>query len=197
MIELEDSDPYVSKNRVSSMTFTYPKTTTLFYGNYERKEIIHNLKYKLKSADKNMSHKTYVRGSMTDWECFKHDKDFSLFFTETMNKIKPFLFQKFKLESDLNVFDVWGNILKKGEMVEAHTHSAWHGILYLTEGNPLVFPEMRVNFTPKPGDWIISPPEIPHGVRQVETEQERMNIVFNFHIGDGFREVNNRHGTLD
>ena len=56
MIErINDKNKYVSKNRVSSMTFTYPVTNCLYFGNYERKDILHNLKITLKSADKKMS----------------------------------------------------------------------------------------------------------------------------------------------
>lgn len=198
MIELiNDKNKHTVKNRISSVTFTYPVTNSFHFGNYERQDILHNLKITLKNADKKMSHKTYVRGSMTDWQCFKHDKNFSQFFTETMNKLQPVFFPQFQLSTDLKVFDAWGNVLKKGEHVEAHTHQCWHGILYLTEGTSLEFPEIQMKFTPKPGDWILSPPGILHGVRAVEDEKERMNIVFNFHMGDGFRDVNTRYGTLE
>ena len=194
MIELNNNNKFISDNRLSSMSFTIPRTVTLWYGNYTRKDVLHNLTIALKNADKEMSHKTYVRGGMTGWQSFVHNKDFSMFFTETMNKISPVVFPTFKLSTDLHVQDAWGNILKKGELVEAHTHDTYHGILYLTKGNPLIFPELEMSFNPNPGDWIISPPEVLHGVNAVEEEkEERMNIVFNFKLNSNFRDVNSRY----
>jgi len=193
VIELTNNNKFITDNRLSTMSFTVPKTITLWYGNYARKDILHNLTLALKRADKEMSHKTYVRGGMTSWQCFKHNRDFSVFFTEIINKIAPVVFSKFKLSTDLDVQDAWGNVLKKGELVEPHTHDTYHGILYLTKGNPLIFPELEMNFTPNPGDWIIAPPEVVHGVNPVKEEQERMNIVFNFRVKDQFRDVNSRY----
>lgn len=198
MIELTNNNKFISDNRLSTMTFTIPRTVNLWYGNYTKKSVLHNLTLALKNADKEMSHKTYVRGGMTGWQSFMHNKDFSMFFTEIMDKLSPVVFPKYKLSTDLHVQDVWGNILKKGEFVEAHTHDTYHGILYLTKGNPLIFPELEMNFIPNPGDWIISPPEVLHGVNAVEEEnQERMNIVFNFKVRDEFRDVNSKYESKD
>jgi len=192
VIELTSNNNFIRESRLSTMSFTVPKTYTLFYGNYHRKDIIHNLIIYLKNADKEMSNKTYVRGEMTGWNCFKSNKNFSIFFSHIMNQAKIILFPQADLNKELVVQDAWGNILKKGNHVEPHTHSTYHGILYLTKGNPLIFPELEMKFTPDVGDFIVSPPELLHGVDPVIDDLERMSLVFNFTVSDNFKSINEK-----
>jgi quercetin dioxygenase-like cupin family protein len=51
-----------------------------------------------------------------------------------------------------------------------HTHKDHHLILYLTEGAPLILPELKMTINPKKGHYYIFPPNILHGVGRVEEE---------------------------
>ena len=51
-----------------------------------------------------------------------------------------------------------------------HTHKDYHLILYLTEGAPLILPELKINIQPKKGAYYIFPPNILHGVNKVEED---------------------------
>jgi quercetin dioxygenase-like cupin family protein len=51
-----------------------------------------------------------------------------------------------------------------------HTHKDHHLILYLTEGAPLILPELKMTIQPKRGSYYIFPPNILHGVGKVETD---------------------------
>jgi hypothetical protein len=193
MINLTANNPFISKQRVTSFTCIYPKTITLYVGNYTKLNILHNLKLKIKNnlSERNKNF-TYVRGEMTDWNFLKHDKDFSVFFTEIMDQYRPIIGSDFIYNKELHVMEAWGNLLKKGDHVALHAHNSWHGILYLTEGTPLIFPELEINFTPKIGDWIISPSGLLHGTEKIESDEERINVVFNFDFKDNFRIVNEK-----
>ena len=63
--------------------------------------------------------------------------------------------------------------------MQLHEHTATHGILYLTEGTPLIVPELNIEIDPRPGDYYIFPPCIQHYVSPQEEENYRYNIVFN------------------
>jgi hypothetical protein len=192
MISLTNNNKFITESRLSSMTFTVPKTYIFFYGNFYRKDIIHNLIISLKSATKEMSNKTYVRGEMTGWYSFKGNRDFSVFFSHVMNQAKIALFPKADLTKELKLEEAWGNILKKGDSVEPHVHHTHHGILYLTKGNPLIFPEIEMTFTPDVGDFILTPPQVLHGVDPITDDLERMCVVFNYTVNDGFKSVNEK-----
>ena len=43
--------------------------------------------------------------------------------------------------------NAWGNELKKGDYVVQHIHDCYHCILYLTEGEPLILPELNMKIT--------------------------------------------------
>jgi len=191
MIGFTNKDKFITQTRMSSVTVTYPRTVTFYIGNYPRKDILHNLKVKVKSnLSETTTNKTYVRGGMTDWGLFINDKDFSTFFTDIMDHYKPALTPDLILGKEMQVSNAWGNLLKKGEYVHPHTHNSFHGILYLTKGVPLIFPELEMVFNPEPGDWIISPPYILHGTDKIDSEEERINVIFNFDFHDHFRRIN-------
>jgi hypothetical protein len=196
MIEFKSNDPFINKNRLTTFNVTYPRTVRFYTGTYDKQHIIHNLKCKIKgNISKKMSNMTYVRGKMTEWHTFDNDPDFATFFTDIMKHIKPIFAPDSPFDKELKCDEVWGNYLKKGDFVADHSHDTYHGILYLTEGTPLIFREMDMAFTPKPGDWIISPPHILHRTDPVEDDSERLNVVFNFKIDSNFREINEQLGT--
>lgn len=191
MIEFTNNNKFINNTRLTTFAVTYPRSVTFYTGNYPRLDILHNLKLKIKNnLSKETTNKTYVRGGMTDWDLFIHDKDFSIFFTDIIDHYKYIMAPDMILSKELRVVEAWGNLLKKGDRVHPHTHTTMHGILYLTEGTPLIFPELEMVFNPKPGDWIISPPHIFHGTEAVDSEEERINVVFNFSLEDNFRRIN-------
>ena len=51
-----------------------------------------------------------------------------------------------------------------------HSHRHYHLILYLTEGAPLILPELKMTIVPKKGHYYIFPPHILHGVPKIETD---------------------------
>lgn len=198
MIEFKGNDKFINKHRLSTFRVTYPRTVTFYTGFYDDMATRHNLMLKIKDRiSEESSNMTYVRGGMTKFTEFLHDRDFSKFFTQVMDEIKPIFLPNIDLNKELTCTDAWGNCIKKGDIVDEHIHSQWHGILYLTEGVPLNFPEMNMTFTPKPGEWIISPPQIRHGTDRVESDKERICLVFNFQYHDNFRSINEEHNNTE
>lgn len=178
------------KHRVTSFGVSYLKFSTIFYGMYTENHVLHNLRIKTKQNIKEeFSHKTYVRGGKTDWNFFNDDPDFNTFLETIFHYNFKTMFPNFE-RKDCRIVDCWGNYLVKNNEVKPHTHPSYHGILYLTEGNPIVFPEAQVRFVPAPGKFIIAPPELTHYVEPIQEETERLNIIFNFELHDGFRKVN-------
>jgi quercetin dioxygenase-like cupin family protein len=77
------------------------------------------------------------------------------------------------------VQSAWGNEIKKGDKLKYHTHPCIHGILYLTKGCDLIFPELNIKITPEPGDYYIFPPEVLHGFDTSTLENSRYSLIFN------------------
>ena len=57
--------------------------------------------------------------------------------------------------------------------------------MYLTDGNPLLLPELNLKIHPKPGDYYFFPPQILHGVEASTSKKNRYNLVLNI---DSVRE---------
>jgi quercetin dioxygenase-like cupin family protein len=57
-----------------------------------------------------------------------------------------------------------------------HSH---HIILYLTEGSPLLVPELKITIKPQVGSYYIFEPNILHGVPEVTDDSTRYNLVVN------------------
>ena len=70
---------------------------------------------------------------------------------------------------------------KKSEYVRNHSHPCYHGILYLTEGEPLILPELNIEIIPEPGNYYFFPPHIFHYVNESTYEKYRYNIIMNIH----------------
>ena len=127
-----------------------------------------------------MKNHTNVKGGMTNWDYFLNKDIFNKFLTFIINKHQishPHLFKYF-LEK-YTVKEAWGNQIQKNDSLDNHTHSCWHGILYLTKGCDLIFPELNLKITPEPGDYYIFPPEILHGFNKCEEENNRYSLIFN------------------
>jgi len=165
----------------NSISITYPRTINIIFGNYPYPDLIHNLMVMVKSnLDPKMKNYTNVKGGMTDWNYFLDKPDFINFITFLINKYQTThgdVFRHFLQRR--TVQSAWGNEIKKGDKLKYHTHPCIHGILYLTKGCDLIFPELNIKITPEPGDYYIFPPEVLHGFDTSTLENSRYSLIFN------------------
>jgi len=118
---------------------------------------------------------TNVYGGKTDWHFFNDKPEFSRLIDYIVSKhtnSNPF-FNKNNWISKKIDFEAWGNELKKGDSVKLHHHVDHHLILYLTDGNPLILPELKIKIFPKRGDYYIFPPFVLHGVEEISEENKK------------------------
>jgi hypothetical protein len=115
---------------------------------------------------------TNVYGGKTPWGFFNDKPEFTRFIDYVVNKHQNSnsFFNKQNWYNKNIVFDSWGNEIKKGDRVAMHLHKDYHLILYLTEGAPLILPELKMTIMPKRGAYYIFPPNILHGVEKVEID---------------------------
>lgn len=175
MIKLNKSE------NARTLVVTYPRTIEIISGVYDNIADIENFKIQIKNnINDEISYKTNVKGGMTDWRFFV-DKDifirFMNFVINQNKKLDSKLFHNF--DETCSIRDAWGNALKKGDYVALHKHPCYHGILYLTEGNPLIFPELDIEINPTVGSYYIFPPEVLHYVNEQTTKEIRYNVIFN------------------
>jgi quercetin dioxygenase-like cupin family protein len=165
----------------NSINITYPRTVNIIFGNYPYPDVIHNLMIMVKSnLDPKMKNYTNVKCGMTDWNYFLDKTDFINFITFLINKYQTThndIFRHFLQRR--TVQSAWGNEIKKGDKLKYHTHPCIHGILYLTKGCDLIFPELNIKITPEPGDYYIFPPEVLHGFDTSTLENNRYSLIFN------------------
>lgn len=165
----------------NSLNISYRRDVNIVFGNYPYPDIIHNFIVSIKSNLKTkMKNYTNVQGGMTDWKYFIDKPDFINFVSFLINKHQvshPDLFQHFLEKRTIQ--DAWGNEIKKGDSVDYHMHSLFHGVLYLTKGCDLILPELNLKITPEPGDYYIFPPEILHGFDPSEEDNNRYSLIFN------------------
>lgn len=179
MIEFLNNDPIL--NHSHSLTITYPRTISITHGNYPFAEDIHNLIIEVKNnISEKQSYATNVKGGKTDWGYFINNKIVTKFINFCINKhvlSNPDLFKFFYERKTIK--NAWGNELKKGDYVVQHIHDCYHCILYLTEGEPLILPELNIKIIPKAGDYYFFPPYILHGVDESKSDKNRYNLVLN------------------
>ena len=165
----------------NSLNITYPRTVNIIVGHYDYVDVINNLIIDIKNnLDPTMENYSNVKGGMTSWTHFNNNKLFNNFIIYCINQHQishPHLFQYF-LEKYV-VDSSWGNEIKNGDELNYHKHDCYHGILYLTEGCDLKFPELNIKITPKSGDYYIFPPEIIHGFDKYTGENNRYSLIFN------------------
>ena len=164
-----------------TLVVTYPRTIEILSGVYDNIADIENFKIQIKNnIDNKISYKTNVKGGMPDWRFFV-DKDifkrFLDFVIDQNKNLNSKLFENFYETKSIR--DAWGNALKKGDSVDLHKHPCYHGILYLTEGNPLILPELDIEINPTVGSYYIFPPEVLHYVNEQKNESIRYNLIFN------------------
>jgi len=180
MINLINKNNKLNEEK-NSINITYPRTVNIIFGNYPYPDVIHNLMIMVKSnLDPKMKNYTNVKGGMTDWNYFLDKTDFINFITFLINKYQTThndIFRHFLQRR--TVQSAWGNEIKKGDKLKYHTHPCIHGILYLTKGCDLIFPELNIKITPEPGDYYIFPPEVLHGFDTSTLENNRYSLIFN------------------
>ena len=163
-----------------TLVLTYPRTISIVCGKYPFKGDLHNFIVEIENnLSSDLYKKTNVKGSMTDWNFFNTHPLFIKFFKYVVDNEKAYR-QYFKNYNPGQLKNAWGNKITKGDNVQSHKHDSLHGVLYLTEGNPLHLEEVNLNIYPKPGDYYIFPPEIYHRVDEHTGEKNRYNLIFNF-----------------
>jgi len=180
VINFIDKNNQLNENK-NSLNITYSRTVNIIVGHYPYPEAIHNFIIQIKNnLNPEMKNYTNVKGEMTNWDYFLDKENFNKFMTFIINKHQishPHIFKYF-LEK-YTVKEAWGNHIQKNDSLNYHTHSCWHGILYLTKGCDLLFPELNLKITPEPGDYYIFPPQILHGFNKCEEENSRYSLIFN------------------
>jgi hypothetical protein len=159
------------ENFSHSLVVTYPRTIQISHGVYDNVVDMHNMCTMI-SQNIGKEEITNVYGGKTTWGFFNDKPEFIRFMNYVVQKHQnsnPFFNKNNFLIKDIT-FDSWGNEIKKGDSVQMHIHKDYHLILYLTEGAPLILPELKMTIHPKKGHYYIFPPYVLHGVSKVEEE---------------------------
>ena len=159
------------ENYSHSLFVTYPRTIQISHGVYDNVVDMMNMCTMI-SQNIGKEEITNVYGGKTPWGFFNDKPEFTRFIDYVVNKhqnLNPF-FNKQNWYNKNILFESWGNEIKKGDSVAMHIHKEHHLILYLTEGAPLILPELKMTIQPKRGSYYIFPPNILHGVPKVEED---------------------------
>jgi len=182
MLKQISNIPPIEDVTKSSVVVSYLRTVQITFGVYPFPDEINNFIIEIKNnLDKDVSYATNVKGGMTDWKYFVDKPSFQKFLTYfiNQNQLTNQYLQNF--HEKRYVREAWGNELNTNDHVAEHSHLAYHGILYLTSGNPLILPELNMEIHPQPGEYYLFPPEIRHRVDPVkENQNTRYNLIFNF-----------------
>lgn len=174
-IKLED-------NVAHSTIVTYPRTISITHGVYDNVPDMMNM-ITLISQNIYNGELTNVYAGKTKFGFFNDKPEFHRFieYVSIMHRKTNELFSKEQRINNILEFDSWGNEIKNGDKVETHFHRYDHLILYLTDGAPLILPELKIKIIPKRGSYYIFPPMILHGVEKVENQEKtRYCLVTNF-----------------
>jgi hypothetical protein len=170
------------ENFSHSTIVTYPRTVQISHGVYDNLIDMMNI-CSMISQNIEKEETTNVYAGKTTWGFFNDKPEFTRFIDYVVNKHQNsnLFFNKNNWYAKKINFDSWGNEIKKGDSVAMHTHPHYHLILYLTEGAPLVLPELKMTILPKRGAYYLFPPHILHGVSKIEEESNtRYCLVTNF-----------------
>lgn len=183
MIEINEIKK--EENITHSTFVTYPRTIQISHGKYDNVVDMMNMITMIsQNIIKKNEELTNVYGGKTDWLFFNDTPEFKRLMEYIVSKHKTTnqFFSEENWYDKIPRYEAWGNELKKGDHVEFHTHVCYHLILYLTEGNPLVLPELNMKIIPKRGEYYIFPPYVYHGVEKVKEEDfKRYCLVANIH----------------
>jgi hypothetical protein len=178
------------ENYSHSLIVTYPRTIQISHGVYDNVVDMHNMCMMI-SQNLDTTELTNVYGGKTPWGFFNDKPEFTRFIDYVVNKHQNAnsFFNKQNWYNKNISFDSWGNEIKKGDSVAMHTHKDHHLILYLTEGAPLILPELKMTIQPKRGAYYIFPPNVLHGVGKVEEETKtRYCLVTNIIEGNDWKK---------
>tara|TARA_X000001316_G_scaffold11745_1_gene4633 strand:+ start:1220 stop:1801 length:582 start_codon:yes stop_codon:yes gene_type:complete len=172
-----------------STVVTYPKTTQISHGVYDNKIDMMNMVTMIKTniASKKEVGPCNVVGRRTKWNFFNDKPEFHRFldYIKKKNEITNRFFSKNNWDVSTLKIEAWGNELMEGNYVKLHKHSSYHVILYLTEGNPLIIPELKITIKPQVGSYYIFEPSILHKVPEVTDDSSRYNLIVNIEkVGD-------------
>jgi hypothetical protein len=159
------------ENYSHSMIVTYPRTIQISHGVYDNVIDMHNICTMI-SQNIEKGETTNVYGGKTPWGFFNEKPEFVRFINYVVEKHRTtnsFFSEQNWYNKNIG-FESWGNEIKKGDSVVMHGHRDHHIILYLTEGAPLILPELKMKIIPKRGSYYVFPPNIQHGVDKVEEE---------------------------
>ena len=161
------------ENYSHSLFVTYPRTVQITCGVYDNVVDMHNMCVMI-SQNINKTELTNVYGGKTPWGFFNDKPEFTRFIDYLVDKHKNTnsFFNKQNWYDKKIEFDSWGNEIKKGDSVAMHIHKEYHLILYLTEGAPLILPELKITIQPKIGSYYLFPPYVLHGVDKVEKDEK-------------------------
>jgi len=178
------------ENYSHSLVVTYPKTIQISHGVYDNVVDMMNMCAMI-SQNIEKEEITNVYGGKTPWRFFNDKPEFTRLIDYVVNKHQnsnPFFNKQYWCNKNIS-FEAWGNEIKKGDSVRMHTHPHYHLILYLTEGAPLILPELKMTIVPKRGAYYIFPPNILHGVGKVEEETKtRYCLVTNIIEGSNWKK---------
>jgi hypothetical protein len=170
------------ENYAHTMHVVYPRSVIISHGVYDNIVDMINLKT-LISQNIDKTELTNVYGGKTPWNFFNENKEFLRFVDYLVSKHKNTnsFFNKSNWYDKQIGFETWGNEIKKGDEVRFHHHIHHHCILYLSDGDPLILPELKITIVPKIGSYYIFPPLIWHGVKKIEKDSgTRYCLVVNF-----------------
>jgi len=132
---------------------------------------------------------TNVKGDHTDFKYLVLNNNFHKFLKIIQPSIYKIYQQNFLLK------DVWGNIYKKNDYADIHSHedSAFCGILYCTDGpGPgTYFNQYDLLVKEKKGRFVLFHPKLLHEVRPYIHEEERITIAWNFSATNDYSDYSN------
>ena len=161
------------ENYSHSIKVTYPRTIQISHGVYDNVVDMMNMCTMI-AQNLDTTELTNVYGGKTPWGFFNDKPEFTRFIDYVVNKHQNSnsFFNRNNWYDKKISYQSWGNEIKKGDSVVMHTHKDNHLILYLTEGAPLILPELKMTIIPKRGSYYIFPPHILHGVPKVEEDSK-------------------------
>jgi len=165
--------------------------TYLLVGEINNFELIDSLIKDVREGLKTskVSRKTNVKGEHTEFNYLAANPSFHKF----LKIIQPSIYKIYK--QNFIIKEVWGNIFKKNDYAEAHTHedSAFCGILYCTDGpGPgTYFNQYDLNIKEKKGRFVLFHPKLYHEVKPYIQGEERITIAWNFSQTNNWGDYSN------
>jgi hypothetical protein len=165
--------------------------TYILVGEVNNFDLIDNLIKDIREGIKTstVNRKTNVKGDHTNFDYLVANHNFHKF----LKIIQPSIYKIYK--QNFLIKDVWGNIYKKNDYAEPHTHedSAFCGILYCTDGpGPgTYFNQYDLNIEEKKGRFVLFHPKLYHEVKPYIHGEERITVAWNFSATNNWGDYTN------